>query len=983
MLTRVRLPERGAKINLRKENEGEHQALRFACGSLRLGTMPNTLLICLLWWLIFWPLRAWCAGDPKGSFASRFADPPADSRIIKIIHGWPDNPAAQDALIRSLSTQGFGGVVCNVSFSEYLRSEEKWKVFWRAVEESRKAGFSLWLYDEKGYPSGTAGGQVLAGHPEWEARGLLIADAELGVEGGTVNIALPPGRLFQAAAFPVHEGKLLLNEKTDLSRTIRAGKISWTPPAAEPARGITGWRVIALTEDRLYEGTHASMNLADHIPYPNLLEAEPTRRFLELTHDAYAKCLGNDLGRWFIATFTDEPSLMSLFLKPMPYRVLPWSSTFPAEFRKRRGYEIEALLPALIAEVEVGGSGESLAVGRSAARVRYDYWRTVGELVSENFFGQIQSWCGNHNLLSGGHLLMEENLAAHVPLYGDFFRCLRRLDAPSIDCLTSIPDQVPWSIARLAASAAELEGRTVTMCETSDHSQRYRAAGDSRPVRNVTEAEIRGTCNRLLVEGIDTITSYYSFAGLSDDALRRLNDWVGRCCTSLKGGHHVSDIAVLYPIESVWARFTPARHMANDSPHALQVEALFRDISEALYAGGRDFEYIDSRAISSARIENGELVHGDLRWRVVVLPGADTLPFAAWENLGRFVKSGGVLIAVQNFPANSEGEFPSRRVEQLAADIFEPAAYEPRFKVNARGGGGLFLPRGSAGLLSSWLDRILPRDVTASAEPNPLRQTHRHVDARELYFVINDSNLPWEGKLAFHAKGEAEQWDPMNGQATLLKNVSQVPVHLEPYGGALFRVAAAVPAGRIPLGQDVSLHLAARPLPLGEPLVARGEFVREEISAVTWNHAANIREWRSSSKLTKSRVDTFLFLRFPVTGPLQLREDGFIVLDTETPDAQRTPNQLLVILHEKNGADYFCPTGRMLGGPGRERTWVRLTKFQLAGWSQDNNGRLDLADVTEIRVGWGGYHGTEGEKVEFTLAQPQACNGEWTQINAN
>ena len=88
---------------------------------------------------------------------------------------------------------------------------------------------------------------------------------------------------------------------------------------------------------------------------------------------------------------------------------------------------------------------------------------------------------------------MEESLVGHVPLYGHFFRCVRRLDAPSIDCLTSLPPQVPWYVARMIGSIADLEGRTVTMCEVSDHSQRYRRPGDTRPIRIVTEDEIRGT----------------------------------------------------------------------------------------------------------------------------------------------------------------------------------------------------------------------------------------------------------------------------------------------------------------------------------------------------------------------------------------------------------------------------------------------------------------------------------------------------------
>jgi hypothetical protein len=53
-------------------------------------------------------------------------------------------------------------------------------------------------------------------------------------------------------------------------------------------------------------------NLSDKIPYVNLLMPEPTRRFLAVTHQAYADRLGSDLGKDFMATFTDEPSLMTL-----------------------------------------------------------------------------------------------------------------------------------------------------------------------------------------------------------------------------------------------------------------------------------------------------------------------------------------------------------------------------------------------------------------------------------------------------------------------------------------------------------------------------------------------------------------------------------------------------------------------------------------------------------------------------------------------
>jgi hypothetical protein len=880
-----------------------------------------------------------------------FANPPPTSRILKIIHSWPDEPTAQDSLIQKLATQGFGGVVCNVSFKDYLVSDAKWKAFERAVKEAKKAGFALWLYDEKGYPSGTAGGIVLRDHPEWEARGLLIADVE--GEAAPLTLEVPPGQPFLIAAFPVRDGEIELKAMINLAAQVQGGKLSWQPPSGR-------WRVMAITEGRLFEGTHASMSLSEHIPYPNLLQPEPIAQFLEITHQAYAQHLGNNLGRWFVSTFTDEPSLMSLFLRRMPYRVLPWSPSLPVEFKKRRGYALEPVVPALVADA-----------GPAGRRARYDYWRTVGELVSDSYFGQIQRWCARHQVLSGGHLLMEENLVNQVPLYGDFFRCLRRLDAPSIDCLTSIPDQVPWHIARLAGSAADLENRSVTMCETSDHSQRYRPPGDTRPVRNVTAEEIRGTCNRLIVEGIDVITSYYSFAGLSDEQLRHLNAWVGRCCSALKGGHQVADIAVLYPVESVWPRFIPSRHYANDSPTAAQIETIYHDVSDALYGAGRDFTYVDGRVLAEAKVEGAALVHGKLRWRVVVLPSADTLPLRAWETLARFAQHGGVVIAVGARPANSEAEFPDRRVLKLAGKMFGPDTPDLRATANARDGGGILLPASASGLLPQILNRILEPDVKVSAARAPLRCTHRRIGGREVYLVINDSDLPWSGPVSFAAAGPGEQCDPATGEITPC--VAGTDLTLSAYGGAVFRF----PTQRLPklsrLTDAALPPLDVRALPAASPVLGRGEFVREELAAPELAKAPPQPAWRIKATLTKGGVDTFLFAQFPYPQTLDLQGADFLVLDTWVPPGQRTPNQLLVILHEKDGADYLANTGRLLGVSGHSRTWLPLSRFQLAGWSHDQNGHLDLSDITELRVGWGGYIGAEGEKVEFSLALPQTA----------
>jgi hypothetical protein len=885
------------------------------------------------------------AAGNEDDLAQRFPNPPSDARILKIVHHLPDAPVGQDGLFQSLLDQGFGGIVTNVSFDGYIESEEKWSAFVRGVNAARDMGMALWLYDERGYPSCKAGGLTLRDHPEWQAEGLYIADAV--TEGGDIDLAVPPGVLASASAYPVTDGIIDLEHAVDLSANVHDGQLAWNAPAGS-------CHVMIITKDYLHKGTHADGNLSDDLPYPNLLMPEPTARFIELTHAEYAKRLDNDLSPWFIATFTDEPSLMSMFLNRQPWRVLPWAPNLPGEFETRRGYPLEPLVPVLIADA-----------GAKGRAVRYDFWLTIGELVSENYFGQIQTWGRAHGAPSGGHLLLEEPIVAHVPLYGDFFRCIRRLDAPSMDCLTSVPSSVPWFVARLLSSAAELEGNTVTMSETSDHAERYRAEGDNRPVRVVTEDEIRGTCNRLILNGITTITSYYSFALLSPERLVRLNEWIGRCSTMLKGGHQVADIAVLYPGESVWPRFVPSYHMTeNCPPDAQRIQSIYQAVSNSLFEAHRDFTYVDGQALCEATVDNGILKHGDLEWRVVVLPCADTLPMQAWENLAAFWRSGGVVIAVSSLPANSEREFPSPAVQSLAAELFTRGD-SPTFATNDAGGAGVYLPPGSDALLPMVLDSLLGQDVRVGEKDAPLRVTHRRIDGHEIFFVINDSGGPWEGALDFAARGAGEQWDPATGTMNPLSSPVGVPAKLGPYGGMLYRFNEAQRPKRKTAAEGSLPGLNLSAIPTTQPTVGMGEFVDGAIEQ------SSDGAWHANARLTKGEVDTHLFVSYSYEASLDLNSAVCFVLDTTVPDGQSAPTPLRVIVRDAHGAEYIANTDRSMGTPGTQRCYVSLNQFERAGWSQAQTSAFDWSSVTAIRVGWGGYHGTEGETIAFTLSPLQ------------
>lgn len=877
-----------------------------------------------------------------------FAHPPASNRILKIIHGWPDDPQQQDQWRNSLLQQNFGGVVCNVSFQNYLTGDTQWKAFQHAVDRALADGMTLWLYDERGYPSATAGGLVLQDHPEWEARGLLLA-SQTCTAPATATLEIPPGTIQFVHAYPSNaSGTPDLTQPTNLVEHVTDHQLAWTPPAGN-------WHILAVTQSTLYDGTHAAMNLDAKIPYPNLLSPEPTRRFIELTHAAYAQHFPQPLGHYFVSTFTDEPSLMSLFLRPMPYSVLPWDPTLATTYASTTGHTLLHDIPAI-----------ALGSSPDASRARYQFWQLVGRQVSQNFFGAIQTWCHANHILSGGHLLMEESLTSQVPLYGDHFACLRRLDAPSIDCLTSLPPEVPWRIARIALSAAILETNHLTMCETSDHSQVYRPTGDTRPKVTVSEAQIRGAFNRLMAGGINTFTSYYSYTGLNNETLQRLNDWVGRCTLLLQQGEPDAPIAVLLPTESLWPRITPSRGPVTTSAEASEIEKLFDTTCDQLFNARHDFLCIDTQALLESEIHNGALTHHNQRWPVLILPGIDTLPLTAWQQIQRFVQAGGVLIALGHTPRNTDTHFPSPETLQISLELLGTTSTTPSVQQHPSGGLGLYLPPGSEGFLHDVLRPMLPSPLQIQSTNTSLRLTSRKTPTGTIHFLLNDSDQPWQGHITPNTPGTWSQWNPHSGTTSTLTN-SSLHLTLEPYGATFLRGEHPATTPKLNTSQTPLPQLQLTPLQLQPPATGRGEFVRETITTLTQPNPA----WTATATLTQSQVDTFLFLMFPL--PSQQTDWSLstcLVLNTSTPENQHTASQLLVILKEKSGAEYLALTGRSLGASGHRTTHLFWNQFQLAGWSTDTNHQLDLHQITELRVGWGGYYGTENERVTFTLQQP-------------
>ena len=280
-----------------------------------------------------------------------------------------------DAL-QELKSLGLGGVVCNISFTDYLRDENQWKLYETAIDCCRELGLRVWIYDEEGYPSGAAGGLVLEKNPAFEAK------------------------------------ELILDPSSEKGYTVR------------PA----------------YEGTHASNNYHRARRYVNLIDREADQTFIQVTHAAYAQHVKKDFGKTIEAFFTDEPSLIACNLGQIPEEArknvpvvdpvdpnvkflpaIPWVNDLPERFQQTYKYDINSKIKSLF-------SGDT----KEDQQVRRDYWELVATLMEGRYFGAIQEWCKPQNVASSGHILWEEALHYYAPLNGNPLRNLQRMDIPAL-----------------------------------------------------------------------------------------------------------------------------------------------------------------------------------------------------------------------------------------------------------------------------------------------------------------------------------------------------------------------------------------------------------------------------------------------------------------------------------------------------------------------------------------------------------------------
>jgi len=626
--------------------------------------------------------------------------------------------------IRVFKRMGLGGAFMHsrVGLATRYLSEEWFDLVESCVDECSKQGMEAWLYDEDRWPSGAAGGIVTKDpmHRQMVLRLSILDTQEYRPDRTELGVFV--ARVEGSSAYNV--------------RRIDSGV----------ARATGGERVLVFKAQAAdpsfwYNGQ----------TYLDTMSPSAVDRFIEVTHEAYARRVGKAFGNVVPGIFTDEPNYGGYDVEQTGAHA-PWTRSLPSVFTERYGYDILAHLPEIFYRVE----------GQEFSKVRYHYRDCLTHLFTRSFAEKIGRWCEENGLLFTGHVLGEENLLSQTSVVGSAMRFYEFMQAPGIDILRG---QI---LTRQGGVAPEFA--TAKQCSSVQHqfgrrwmlSELYGCTG-----WQFTFAEHKAVGDWQAALGVNLRCPHLSYYTMLGPAKRDypasisfqspwwrdygyVEDYFARVGVMMSEGEVVRDIAVIHPIESAWALFCGR---FRDCAALWELNSRFEAVQDILLREHFDFDYVDEDILSRhGRPVADGLAVAKAVYRAVVVPPTLTLRSSTLAILERLIGAGVPVLFISPVAKHVDAE-PSDEAERLA--------------LRAR---MVSLDRGKITKALVDLGRI--RRVSIKTKdgkeyPNSLYMLRfDQKTGRYLAFICHTIQDKGSGPLlvTMPGEGQVQEWDPVSGR---------------------------------------------------------------------------------------------------------------------------------------------------------------------------------------------------------------------------
>ncbi|MBE7044483.1 MAG: hypothetical protein E7397_03065, partial [Ruminococcaceae bacterium] len=584
------------------------------------------------------------------------------SRILPFLwlHGEPQERIREEIL--AIKNSGVRAFCAESRPYEAFCEAQWWEDFAFILKTAKELDMTVWLLDDKKFPTGYANGYLEA--PERaELRKVQIRERQSEAVGPAKRRKLAVGDWLSsghgeeiisviAYRYQNREETLDFESAINLTDRIENGVIYWDIPEGD-------WRIC--TTIRTDSGFSKEDRFAYYI---DMLNPESTKAMIDAVYQPHYERFSEYFGNTFRGFFSDEPGFLNwintYFNKLGTMHVpFPWCADLPELIAQSAGLPVEAVQNAIPALWE--------DLGDMTATVRMHYMEVVSKLYRENFSMLLGNWCREHGVAYIGHVI--EDLNAHQRLgygAGHFFRALDGQDMAGMDivlmqdlpgvtdhvhramladCGYARPEFFHYTLPKMTASHSHLQalkqGRA--MCEI------FGAFGWTAGLPFMKQM-----ADHMLVSGINHFVPH-AFSPKENDPdcpphfynggknvqyplFGQLMAYMERTAHILCGATHQASVAVFYNAEGEWCG---GRYES------------FEFTCANLTRGLIDFDIVPYDMLESAQIKENKLIINGESFEALIVSESEILPYDRLECFARLSKAGLPVIFTNRLPMRS------------------------------------------------------------------------------------------------------------------------------------------------------------------------------------------------------------------------------------------------------------------------------------------------------------------------------------------
>jgi hypothetical protein len=482
-----------------------------------------------------------------------------------------------------------------------------------------------------------------------------------------------------------------------------------------------------------------------------------SRKHMEAYYHGYMDPIEKSLGPLF------GTSLRFVMMDSWEAGYQNWTDDMPAEFRRRRGYDLTRYLPVL--------SGRVVDSALASDRFLWDFRRTLADMFAENHYGTMSDLLHQHGIgiygeAAGVSLEIPEDTLLNkskvtIPM-GEFW--VRDLH----------PRLMYYQDIRGAASAAHISGGQLvaaeaftgggyespfTLKQVADY---WFAQGVNRIVFHTSAHQPRDTKPGNTMVGTH-INRNITWAELASPFMT----YLARTSYLLQQGRFVADIAYL---------------LNEGAPSTMPIWGA--GLTPTM-PDGYDYDYLNADVLLNRTSPGNDgriSLPGGMNYRVLVLPETDQIRPELLRKIRELVAGGATVVGRRPVRSPSLMRQPEADAEvaQLATELW--GDLDGTSRTIRRYGKGAVIWGLPLNKVTDWLK--VPKDFEAGSGTD-IAWLHRKEADTDIYYVVNLTDRARDLDAAFRVSGkEAELWHPDTGKTerighSNLDDRTSVRLHLD------------------------------------------------------------------------------------------------------------------------------------------------------------------------------------------------------------